>query len=1532
MIKDIVLNNVTVYDKALSIADAAAIATDTTPSASLATSGGTATLLWHDTFSEGGDVLSFGSGAANKLTYLRPKAPTTVEGDSTNIHFGGLGVIEIPFFGDFDEYFWTSANSAARTQWCFQFRLTLPAFLSPGTVFEFQDLVRLRVVLDTDYKFRASFSADSAQVTAPVALVAGQSYNICVARDAGLAYININGTDYSTTAPFPAVYAYDKTIGIVIGDCVAQEFSEPFGGKLERIALHNNENRTFQPKDTAVFYYDIDSLDGDLVIDQGNRALNSYAGKRINNRAPAYSEGGFEGGAYVAATGGLTATASSPSPGYIGQLSKALTKDAVVQRRGDIAFLSSNGYSYVIDDQAQTFRALGIPRPTTKVSARPQGVGAIDGFVRYAYRYITTDGTVGPAFEIDPIDATGGVNVFLGADGFSGSSDPIFGLSYGEAESGGSERFVIRDRNASNTRLLNKPLPDGITAETAFRIPSYRRGGSESVLSQGVTHETLPFACLNGDKQFPYWAQRSGDATIQFTFRPTTIPATSYTAYCLFSISNLDQHYRRGNSNKYRANHLTVMLQNLPASGGGVAAGTYLTVSTQTANREEVPRLVQCNITAGHDYSLFVSRTGTQQRDLVLHIYDHTADTWALWSNPTWSEIRLTNAFEADYYQSVNLNACLLWGANRLEGRLDGRVRHLTGYDPAQGLTFSREEIQPFQPGWIMYHGRAWSAAKSFQQISARALDRYGALTGPLARDLEIDTAFCSDSSDSSPDGGFDRHNDLRCKFYAPTADTTETDVTTILSNNIAQTLIFSYGADNAATSTDDIPIWAAYSTRNRGSLVVGVGQKTVFELAESKWHAGSKVRLFSEFANTIDVTEWTWLTFYITHSARATGSSIIDANLRLLYIDGNGGEWSEIYDADPDVGGIAANSGAGNEQYALVHLGGPSGITPVEDVEFAEFRMWDGERYVSSGVTTSGGSKVFGPYISSRIPPNEWDEMWFYARFAPDDVNDITSQSTMDQYGLFVDPTTSTTQKTSDSINILNGAEVKTGSASGSSGETIFVPFPTPPLSSIRGIQIFRTQVTPVAETFPNGEPNPNASIDAFRACRAAPLYYLSEIPTGTDFYYDFASDAFLGFQLDLGEGVLPRNIGGVCEWFGYLALWSRDRTRLYFADTKDSWESFPQSKIYDIPLRDTSGPITAAAEIGARDDRFSRLLVLGKSWGVFVGGTPDNPLSNSIGSGVGAWSSRCLAVQKAMAFAYNGTLWAISGDGAVEDIGLAVIDLLPPPEHTRLSVSAVLSSLFVINEQTGLVLRYHFARREWFVEDRDALSVTDINGVDYWVQTSGYLVHGSSSVYADDVNADTAQSYPIVSFSGANDFTVADATGISVGQRVTIAANQDPRVRVTARVQSVLGNTVTVDSINLPTSGIGPTASPGGSATIFYNYTAYVGVGYWGTMLDSGQFVNRGTVSHADLGIVSGTRWHGMSASADFAGDPADRSAFDNPESYPTLFDGGVGGVGGPSSRWGLGDAQRLNRLVIWTYEPAPVGLSELELNYTP
>jgi hypothetical protein len=1566
----VILNNVLIYDAdVFSLSDYPDFVNDTTPDTSI-TSPGVANLLWHETFASGGNILTYTDGSATTLfSYLRPSAPAIYPDDAPETtHFGGGGTIEVPFYLDFDEYYWTATNAAARVEWCFQLKLTLPEVLAESCIFELQDLAKVSVVASgPDFIFRFDANNGDSYVESTEVLAGGTDYDVFVARDATTLYIKVGTTEDTANSSNPIIYLYDKTLGFTIGDCVDLEATQPFFGKLERFALHNTSTRGFGARADAVIYYDIDSIQGDEVIDRGNRSLNAYLGIRSSTKSPLYQEGGFPGGSYVAATGGYLLSNAGPGSSYTGDLLKPITKDVVIQRRGQRAFMTSNGVSYVVDDLLDTYRPLGVPRPSTKVTCYPQGVGPIDGFVRYAYRYVTQDGTVGPVFDLDPCDATGGVNVYLGANQFTTPADPAFGLSFGECDAGkltASDEvqcFIAHDKDAGDAQLLHKEISfPGLTFETAFRLPNLTAQEDESVISQGVHAPYGPecWAALNAPKEFPWFEGQNHESCIQFTFR--YVSGADYQV--LFSIGKGKQRYETGAfGNTHWHLHTLVVSIQPPESLTNDASIVVCVADPASGHRDNSYKqwAHDYNFQDGHDYTIFVSRAGSLYgsqpgADLTTAIFNHTLhdtddglggtyDGWKLWPDePSDTALILRSNFFGPTY-SGNGYEEIMWGTCRTENDWAGKTRRRLA---AGSTTFEFWHIKPFYNGTQadntggqrLYHARMWREDKPLTLLAVRALKRFGARSGPLADKLDVDVAFCSDSSQSKLEGGWDYPNDVRVKYYA----LSPVEVNTVFNTSVEQTVLFAYGYDasvlpgtpdtHATTSTDTIPLWVSYTNRNEGALVVGVGRNVGVEIGTRRWHASANIQTFDEFASTLDLSQWTWITLYFHHIARPTLADTLDVWLERVFIDGNTGEWGDVFDADTGLNGPngkSQNTAATAGQYALYSLGGVPGIDTAYEVEIAEARLWAGERYAAQG--GGSGQNAFGTYMSTRIPPNKWEEMWHYLRFAPLDVDDMDAQTAMDQVGAYAEEG-GNPQASSDAVDIYQSAEVLDGvDTGGSGGAKYFVPFPTPPLSSIRGIQIFRTQVVPVQETYPNGEPNPNALTDAFKACRAAPLYYLSEIPDGTGSYFDSAVDTLLGPQLDLTEGRIPGKPGGVFEWAGYLGMWVTNLPRLHFSASPNSWESFPADMVYDLPLKE-QGVVQAAGELASRDSRSSRLLVLGKAWGAFLEGNPTSPRMNSLGAGVGAASSRCLVIERGVAYAYNGTLWAITGDGAIQDIGLPVLDLLPPPESTRLSVSSTLSSLYVINELTGLTLRFHLALQEWYVEDRYALSTTDIDGEDYWVHLSGYPSKGNANVFADDVESDTAAAYIVSGYDNAADqITLADVTGIKLGQRLTVAANEDARVRQTVTVESINGTTLTVaEDLALAVSGDTPTGNPGEVTSVTYTYKAYCGIGYWGAMLDTGEFRNPGVLQHVELGHTAGDGWHAMSYGADFAGDPADRERFDAVASFPTALRDAVGG-GGIAARWGLIERQRIQRLIFWSYEASSVGLSELELSFS-
>ena len=686
-----ILTNVLLYDAAVfSAANYETFAADITPATSIS-SPGTAELLWQGKLSEGGSALTYTNDSAALVnSYLVPSAPSDYApdgGEATEIHFGGRGVIEVPFYPELDQYFWTTTTGSSRLEWCFQLEVRTSDTLEAVNVFELQDLVKLSIVLDSGaYKFRVQYNNLTATITSTVALAADTEYDVFLARDVDLMYIKVNTTEQNIASTYPVVFNYSKTIGFVIGDGADGEAQAAFGGRIKRFALHNVSTRAFQPTVESVMYYNVDSMYGDEVLDRGPNSMNAFAGIRIDARPPTYKEGGFTGGSYVAAAGGYLLATSTPSNGYTGSLRRPLLKDAVVQRQGHLAFLASNNEAYVVDDLFETFRPLGIPRPTVKASCTPQGIGPIDGFVRYGYRYVTSDGTVGPVFQLDPCDATGGVNVLIGAEGFGLPEDTSFGLSYGEAEVGtvandALEHFVVHDDNGSGTALLHveKNNP-GLTLETAFRLPSLAAPTEESVTSQGVY---MPFgidrwAAMNSPKQFPWIGLKGQECCFQFSFR---FKNASGNGQVLFGVGAPDQHYETGSGwtghhDHYRLNHLVVSIQYPLDASNTHSLAVCRDKPSGSDHRDDDLKYwsMDYNFIEGRDYTVIVRRCGSlydrpSGADLHVSIYDHTASDWTLWPGTGQGdavEIVGENFWSSSY--SGDAHDHVMWGTSRQEG------------------------------------------------------------------------------------------------------------------------------------------------------------------------------------------------------------------------------------------------------------------------------------------------------------------------------------------------------------------------------------------------------------------------------------------------------------------------------------------------------------------------------------------------------------------------------------------------------------------------------------------------------------------------------------------------------------------------------------------------------------------------------------------------------------------------------------------------------------------------------------------------
>jgi hypothetical protein len=305
-------------------------------------------------------------------------------------------------------------------------------------------------------------------------------------------------------------------------------------------------------------------------------------------------------------------------------------------------------------------------------------------------------------------------------------------------------------------------------------------------------------------------------------------------------------------------------------------------------------------------------------------------------------------------------------------------------------------------------------------------------------------------------------------------------------------------------------------------------------------------------------------------------------------------------------------------------------------------------------------------------------------------------------------------------------------------------------------------------------------------------------------------------------------------------------ENNRIYYAEPGPyGWETFPASLTYEARI---SGG--GAGELLACKSTGDTLYLFGNNWTTALIGSPGNETEFSFGGGIGAYSPKTTLDITGVVYAFNGRLWTIDRVGQVDfkitDIGTAFQDLLPTHTNVRLACSASLQSLFVIDEDTGDVLRIFLPTGEASVEKRDAIAVTDnSDGEDVWINTGGSYSKGDSSVYGDDVNADTPGS--ISGTLSGNVFTAAGGEDalptLPLGMRVGVSG---PGGTAVSRVGSINSSTVVAltDSISgdVGTTGI----------------TLYFGASPEGMLIDTGYIDSQNSntfVSNATVNLQQGS-----------------------------------------------------------------------------
>ena len=603
----------------------------------------------------------------------------------------------------------------------------------------------------------------------------------------------------------------------------------------------------------------------------------------------------------------------------------------------------------------------------------------------------------------------------------------------------------------------------------------------------------------------------------------------------------------------------------------------------------------------------------------------------------------------------------------------------------------------------------------------------------------------------------------------------------------------------------EDAPLSLYYSSTGDGSIILELNHPTegtigyrLSHTLESGTGADPQlVKLFADYVETVNEFD-EWNMFSIGIHIGTAGELIIKG----MAINGN-----IIFNQ------TISKDAAPVENYDSVDwitLGGHTGAgsTPANNLTtcyIGEFRLWENEKGPSNFFTDDIGSATWK--VNERLNSTEAADTHLYYRFQS---RDLTSLELLNKGSL-----ASGSTLTFDAGVTIHDERTASGDPVG---------FPLPPRSDIVAIELFRTITVGIVDRTSDTDIQ-----DALELTRNMPLYFVDRLVAGTTVYTDDTPDELLGFAAPYTDYSVPADVKQFFTWQGMLGVLG-ESNRIYYTEPGPyGWETFPLQLTYEARIAGGgAGDLLACRSTG------DTLYLFGKNWTTALIGAPGNETEFSFGGGIGAHSPRATVDIAGVVYAFNGRLWTVDRVGQVDfkiaDVGQPFQDLLPTHSNVRLSCVSSLQSLFIIDENTGDVIRVFLPTGEATVEKRDAVAVTDnSNDEDLWVNVGGSYSKGSSTVYADDVDSDTTtHSAGTLSTSNVRFDCSTTIAGVNPGMRVGIVDASGNTLDT--RVVSVAGNNVTVASV------AGLAADSAG--------TIYFGVSSDGMLLDTG-YIDSGNMN---------------------------------------------------------------------------------------
>lgn len=1429
--------------------------------------------------------------------FLHPAPPDVL---SSQLHFSGFGgALRVPFRSLFERYFQTQTEIAGSQEFAFRVK-GQRRFRSADTVLvDFGSDTEGFVYLTINASGNPVFKYNGTTVTSSATVSEDTDFDIFAGCDGTNLFLEVDGTPDTTAAPDAPYLDFQRIPDLYIGNDEDPAADKGFHGYLSSFQFYDYGARTATTT-AAEPMLDLD-FSGDEPRDKSvNRiALESLAHVTTEGRV-LYAPGPLTDQSHQAVV--QEAVVGPAAVGYTGKFGAPITSDASAVRAGDRAFVHSGDHVHVLNSELSQVRPLGIPLPGADVSCRAVGTGALDGAYEYGYRYRSQDGTYGPMTRLKPVAATGQSSVLVGAgtSGEGGSEDRReLGESYGLAEDGAAEHFTLTDSAGAIWTAIDGGADKELSVEAYLRFPDFDNL-EESVFDRGSTanfsDETV--WCCEPDQ--PIDLNPNGDFTMQlaFKFDRTVASGKTYASQGLLAIGHEDPDPTTRSFMVFLDEDSTYGTED-----GAAPALPRLVVARSLGKKDGRYRYLIFNSSAdegaddnfwvdGQNYNLVVVRDGD---DLRLHIHDQTNDTWKHFDGGA------CVGFFAGYdfpHQKLDFRATnVAFRKTGSSGNHYDEVANLptansgTNYTDAAGATgthgyrdygtsTAEGTRQATRLGWMdrgstLYHARAWSRSWPKATIIYESEKRFaGRANGAMNDRIKSDVGFFSEDPSANPTKFWDSESSQFWRVYKADNDTSgiknpSKGIATQVAGDPTEFPALMITDDGVAAYTSaQFRIYA--SSLGDGSIIVTTNEAS-YILPTKQWDGSAPAAYVKPLSDAnIDPQQFNWFTCSVNFEA--TGSAAVDEafELTVLDLDING---NRLFDAP--LGNFGTDVDI-NGQDLIVYMGGGFGAND-GDTEIGEFRLWNTNRYDDNNESYD--------YITGRVRNSERSNLYLYPTFEPAD--EVTSTTYNHQGSL-----------SSDLLTLVNSASIVDTRDTNNQGEVTdpapAVAIPKPPYPWLTAVELFRTIAYPINDPQDAGEVE-----SALEAVRGQPAYFLARIPAGDSSFVDIATDDTLGFEApEGGTGYLPARPNGVCIWQNQLAVF-RDNT-LHFSERGPfGWESYPAWATYAVPTSVSGGDIVAAAEIGAS------LLVCGKSWGTLLSGAPSQPRPFDMGGSAGVQSARALTVHGGMAYGLGKSkLWRASQGGEFDDsFSAPVHDLLPT--QGRLSVSGALSSLLVIDEQSDLVLRYHFPTQQWSVEERDALGIGD-QGDDYIVVHSASGAYSTgSTVYGDDVNALT---------ESTSSGTVDSPTTVQINPDTDPQAPEGTRVLVVdSSGNEAIGtfSSYTSDTVTLAADLSGLS----GTCTIYY------GVGSTGMLVDTGWFAP-GQRS-ADVGLLTDV----TQGTFDFAlggtdqpGDRSDRSAL----TYADL--------GSAYESTGTGGRGRYVRAVVRNRTPSAstLGHAELEIKH--